>query len=55
MRLMKRTTIFLTDEQVRRLDAASRATELKVAELIRRFIDDGLDREEKRRKKTEER
>jgi predicted DNA-binding protein len=48
---MKRTTIYLSDEQVRRLDLLAKATGLKVAELIRRFIDAGLDRDEKKAEK----
>ena len=36
---MKRTTIFLTDELIARLDAQSARTGVKTAELIRRAID----------------
>jgi predicted DNA-binding protein len=39
---MKRTTIWLSDAQVKRLTEMSKRTGLKVAELIRRFIDEGL-------------
>jgi predicted DNA-binding protein len=50
---MERTTIFLTDAQRQRLVKLAKTTGLKVAELIRRFIDDGLDRAEKKAKKEE--
>jgi len=39
---MKRTTIWLTDAQIKKLTEMSKGTGLKVAELIRRFIDEGL-------------
>jgi len=39
---MKRTTVWLTDSQVKKLTERSKRTGLKVAELIRRFIDEGL-------------
>jgi predicted DNA-binding protein len=39
---MKRTTIWLTDQQRSKLKALSRRTGIQVAELIRRFIDEGL-------------
>ena len=39
---MKRTTVWLTDAQVKKLTQTSKRTGLKVAELIRRFIDEGL-------------
>jgi predicted DNA-binding protein len=39
---MKRTTIWLTDSQVRKLAALSKNTGTKQAELIRRFVDAGL-------------
>lgn len=40
---MKRISMFLTETQIKRLHAQSRATGLKVSELIRRLIDRGLD------------
>jgi hypothetical protein len=39
---MKRTTIWLTDAQVKALAKVSKKTGMKQAELIRRFIDAGL-------------
>jgi Ribbon-helix-helix domain len=39
---MKRTTIWLTESQLQKLGAGSKKTGLKIAELIRRFIDLGL-------------
>jgi predicted DNA-binding protein len=39
---MKRTTIWLTDQQRSKLKALSRRTGVQIAELIRRFIDEGL-------------
>jgi predicted DNA-binding protein len=39
---MKRTTIWLTDPQRSKLKALSRRTGIQIAELIRRFIDEGL-------------
>ena len=39
---MKRTTIWLTAPQARELARLSKRTGIKVAELIRRFIDAGL-------------
>jgi len=39
---MKRTTIWLTNVQVKALAKASKDTGMKQAELIRRYIDDGL-------------
>jgi Ribbon-helix-helix domain len=41
---MKRTTIMLTEPQIKALKAASKRTGIKIAELIRRFIDEGLSR-----------
>jgi predicted DNA-binding protein len=51
---MKRTSIFLTDEQRRRLESLAKSSGMKTAELIRRFIDDGLDRAEKKARKKED-
>jgi predicted DNA-binding protein len=39
---MKRTTIWLTDQQRSKLKALSRRTGIQIAELIRRYIDEGL-------------
>jgi hypothetical protein len=39
---MKRTTIWLSDEQVKLLAKVAKRKGLKQAELIRRFIDEGL-------------
>lgn len=41
---MKRTTIWLTEPQVKKLAAASKKTGIAVAELIRRYIDAGLEK-----------
>jgi predicted DNA-binding protein len=40
---MKRVAMFLTENQIKRLKQLSKTTGLKVSELIRRFIDRGLD------------
>ena len=40
--IMRRTTVWLTDAQIKKLAESSTRTGLKVAELIRRFIDEGL-------------
>jgi hypothetical protein len=39
---MKRTTIWLTDSQVKALAKLSKKTGMKQAELIRRFVDEGI-------------
>jgi hypothetical protein len=41
---MKRTTIWLTDSQVKALAKISKKTGTKQAELIRRFIDRGIEK-----------
>jgi predicted DNA-binding protein len=46
---MKRTTVWLSDQQVERLAALSKKTGIKTAELIRRLIDGGLDKEDGRK------
>jgi predicted DNA-binding protein len=46
-RAMKRTTIWLTDSQVAALAKLSKKTGTKQAELIRRFIDKGIERRTK--------
>jgi hypothetical protein len=38
--------MFLTETQIKRLQAQTKVTGLKVSELIRRFIDGGLDASE---------
>jgi predicted DNA-binding protein len=43
-RNMKRTTIWLTAPQVTALEKLSKKSGLKQAELIRRFIDAGLEK-----------
>jgi hypothetical protein len=42
---MKRTTVWLTDPQLKKLARLSKETGIKVAELIRRYIDAGLKKE----------
>lgn len=42
--IMKRTTVWLTDPQVTALEKLAKKTGLKQAELIRRFIDAGLEK-----------
>jgi len=39
---MRRTTIWLSDQQISELKTLSGRTGLAIAELIRRFIDEGL-------------
>jgi len=39
---MKRVALFLTEVQIAALRKAAKRTGLKMAELVRRFIDDGL-------------
>jgi len=39
---MKRTTIWLAGAQAARLKALSKRTGIRVAELIKRFVDEGL-------------
>jgi len=39
---MKRTTIWLTDQQRSKLKTLSKRTGIQIAELIRRFVDEGL-------------
>jgi predicted DNA-binding protein len=41
-RAMKRTTIWLSDQQVKELARLSKKTGIKQAELVRRFIDAGI-------------
>lgn len=42
-KLVNRTQIQLTDEQIRKLRRAARAQGLSVAEVVRRLIDQGID------------
>jgi len=42
---MKRTTIWLTEAQLKQLARVSKRGGLAIAELIRRYIDRGLERE----------
>jgi hypothetical protein len=39
---MKRTTVWLSEQQIARLQKLSKKTGLPMAELVRRFIDEGL-------------
>jgi predicted DNA-binding protein len=39
---MRRTSVWLTDSQVKALAKLSKKTGMKQAELVRRFIDDGI-------------
>jgi hypothetical protein len=39
---MKRVALFLTEVQIAALRKAAKRTGLKMAELVRRFIDEGL-------------
>jgi 16S rRNA U516 pseudouridylate synthase RsuA-like enzyme len=41
---MKRISLFLAEAQIKQLKAMSKQTGIKTAELIRRFIDEGLKR-----------
>ena len=43
---MKRTSVFLTTAQIKRLQVESKKSGFKAAEMIRRFIDRGLERKE---------
>jgi predicted DNA-binding protein len=45
---MKRTTIWLTPAQVQGLAKVSKKTGLRQAELIRRFVDAGLEESKKK-------
>ncbi len=42
---MKRTTVWMSEAQVKKLRELSKRTGLKVSELIRRFIDEGLSKQ----------
>ena len=43
--LMKRTTVFLTDDQIKRLAKASTRKGINTAQLIRIYINAGLDKD----------
>jgi hypothetical protein len=45
---MKRTTIWLTDSQVKGLEKLSARTGIKIAEIVRRALDEFLKRETKK-------
>ena len=42
---MKRTTVFLTDDQIKRLAKASKRKGINTAQLIRIYINAGLDKD----------
>lgn len=44
---MRRTTVWLSQDQIKRLLKLAKKKGIKQAELIRRFIDVGLDAEDK--------
>ena len=46
--VLKRTTIWLTRDQIKRLQAVAKRKGLKAAQLIRLYVDAGLDKENKR-------
>jgi len=39
---MKRTTVWLSEQQIAQLQKMSKKTGLAMAELVRRFVDEGL-------------
>jgi hypothetical protein len=43
--IMKRTTVFLTDDQIKRLAKASTRKGINTAQLIRVYINAGLDKD----------
>jgi len=45
--MLKRTTIWLTREQIKRLQAVAKRKGLKAAQLIRLYVDTGLNKEKK--------
>ena len=47
--LMKRTCIFLTEQQVEKLRVRANTLGISMAELLRRLLDEALQREEKKR------
>jgi Ribbon-helix-helix protein, copG family len=46
---MKRVNIYLTDQEIAALQQLSQETGLKVAELVRRLIDEGIAAREERK------
>jgi hypothetical protein len=42
---MKRTTVFLTDDQIKRLAKTAKRKAINVAQLVRIYINAGLDKE----------
>ena len=48
IRTMKRVTYHLTEGQINRLQGLAQKTGLSVAEIIRRAVDDYLDKKEKK-------
>lgn len=42
---MKRTTVFLTEEQIKKLSKVAKRKTINVAQLIRLYVQDGLDKE----------
>jgi Ribbon-helix-helix domain len=42
---MKRVSMFLSDSQIAKLKKLARKTGIKMSELVRRFIDEGLKRD----------
>jgi hypothetical protein len=42
---MKRTSVWMTPMQIAKLNSTSKRSGIKVAELIRRYIDEGLKKE----------
>ena len=45
--MLKRTTIWLTREQIKKLQAVAKQKGLKAAQLIRLYVDAGLNKEKK--------
>ena len=43
--MRRRTTVWLSETQIERLHSLARKTKVPAAELIRRFVDAGLDKE----------
>jgi len=50
IRTMKRVNYHLTEDQIKRLQGLAQKTGLSVAEIIRRAVDEFLDRKEKKMK-----
>jgi predicted DNA-binding ribbon-helix-helix protein len=45
---LRRTNIYLTDNEVKELGAIAKQTGISVAELIRRILDDWLERQKRK-------